>query len=396
MKFVNNSGHDGVINSIKTEIIKYLKKDNELSNSIFNTIIELSRDEMDHQKFNAKYIKEKDNNFNFVPNKVPRLKGADIYIKQEKGRRYISNRNDIIKKYLFSSKKLNITQFDINNYDLGILCNISNCGRSFKDKIFYKIMKEIIKMLLEIKNDNSIKHKMDIIDTYQEREIIRLFERELNCFNQEYQNIIDLLFEGIDFSEFKNDSIEFYKEILNCFIAIYYDSYKDKSVRAAIEKRIKYIEQKVENIEDKHVKKELYKCLYLSPPRYAHWDPSKINTKYDYKDKEFLNQQLCKYGIYDIKNSMKTIYLLKIDELLPEILISVEEILKFNKKDFELEFEGDTKIIIDRIITKAFINFSDDIKEDSDLIDAYESILKILMELNYEKAGVILDEFRIH
>ena len=396
LKFVNNSGHDGVINSIKTEIIKYLKKDNELSNSIFNTIIELSRDEMDHQKFNAKYIKEKDNNFNFVPNKVPRLKGADIYIKQEKGRRYISNRNDIIKKYLFSSKKLNITQFDINNYDLGILCNISNCGRSFKDKIFYKIMKEIIKMLLEIKNDNSIKHKMDIIDTYQEREIIRLFERELNCFNQEYENIIDLLFEGIDFSEFKNDSIEFYKEILNCFIAIYYDSYKDKSVRAAIEKRIKYIEQKVENIEDKHVKKELYKCLYLSPPRYAHWDPSKINTKYDYKDKEFLNQQLCKYGIYDIKNSMKTIYLLKIDELLPEILISVEEILKFNKKDFELEFEGDTKIIIDRIITKAFINFSDDIKEDSDLIDAYESILKILMELNYEKAGVILDEFRIH
>ena len=140
----------------------------------------------------------------------------------------------------------------------------------------------------------------------------------------------------------------------------------------------------------------MYKCLYLSPQKYAHWDPSKINTKYDYKDKEFLNQQLCKYGIYDIKNSMKTIYLLKIDELLPEILISVEAILKFNKKDFELEFEGDTKIIIDRIITKAFINFSDDIKEDSDLIDAYESILKILMELNYEKAGVILDEFRIH
>lgn len=394
LKFVNNSGHDGVINSIKSEIIKYLKEDSELSNSIFNTIIELSRDEMDHQKFNVKYIKEKDNNFNFVPNKAPRLKGADTYIKQEK--RYISHRNDIIKKYLFSSKKLNITQFDINNYDLGILCNISNCGKSFNDKIFYKIMKEIIKLILEIKNDNSIKHKMYIIDTYQEHEIIRLFERELSCFNQEYENTIDLLFEGFDFSEFKNDSIEFYQEILNCFIAIYYDSYNDKSVRSAIEKRIKYIEQKVENIEDKTVKKELYKCLYLSPQRYTHWDPSNINTKYDYEDKEFLNQQLCKYGIYDIKNSMRTIYLLKIDELLPEILISVKEILKFNKKDFEVYFEGDTKIIIDRIITRAFMNFSDDIKMDSDLIDAYEKILKILIEFNYEKAGVILDEFRIH
>ena len=93
---------------------------------------------------------------------------------------------------------------------------------------------------------------------------------------------------------------------------------------------------------------------------------------------------------------MRTIYLLKIDELLPEILISVEEILKFNKKDFEVEFEGDTKIIIDRIITRAFMNFSDDIKMDFDLIDAYENILKILIEFNYEKAGVILDEFRIH
>ena len=105
---------------------------------------------------------------------------------------------------------------------------------------------------------------------------------------------------------------------------------------------------------------------------------------------------MCKYGKYDIKNSMRTIYLLKIDELLPEILISVEEILKFNKKDFEVEFEGDTKIIIDRIITRAFMNFSDDIKMDFDLIDAYENILKILIEFNYEKAGVILDEFRIH
>ena len=105
---------------------------------------------------------------------------------------------------------------------------------------------------------------------------------------------------------------------------------------------------------------------------------------------------MCEYGKYDIENSMRTIYLLKIDELLPEILTSLEEILKFNKEILERNFEGDTKIIIDRIITKAFINFSDDIKKESDLIEAYEKILKILIELNYEKAGVILDEFRIH
>ena len=48
------------------------------------------------------------------------------------------------------------------------------------------------------------------------------------------------------------------------------------------------------------------------------------------------------------------------------------------------------------IITKAFINFSDIIKQDDDLINAYEGILNSLIGLNYEKAGVILDEFRIH
>lgn len=396
LKFVNESGYDGIINSIKEEIIKYLRKDSELSNSIFNTIIELSKDEMEHQKFNAKYIKQRNNDFKFIPNKIPKLKGVDIHIKQEKEKEYKNHKNAIIEKYLYLSKKININQFDIKNYDLKMLCNIANCGKGFNDSLFSKFIKEIIKLIVDIKNDNSIKHKMHIIDTYQEYEIIRLFERELNDYNQEYENIIDLLFDEMDFSKLSYDAIEFYQEILNCFIAVYYDSYDKKNIRLAIEKRIKYIEQKVENIENEHVKQKLYKCLYLSPPKYANWNPSNINTKYEYKDKDFLNKQLSKYGKYDIRNSMRTIYLLKIDELLPEILVSVKEILQFNKKDFEVEFERDTKIIIDRIITRAFTEFTDNIKMDTDLIDAYEKILKILIESNYEKAGVILDEFRIH
>ena len=88
--------------------------------------------------------------------------------------------------------------------------------------------------------------------------------------------------------------------------------------------------------------------------------------------------------------------MLKIDELLPEVMIAVKEILDYNKDNLKNKFYGDTKIIIDRIITKAFVDFSDEIKSDDDLIDAYESVLKILIELNYEKAGVLLDEFRIH
>ena len=396
LEIVKTHGDDGIINSIQGEIIKYLQKDTELSNIIFNTIIQLSADEMEHQKYNAEYIKQKDNDFRFVPNKIPSLKGVDIQIKQEKGQEYKSNRNKIIEKYLYSAEELNIVNFNIDNYDLNSLCHIANCGKNFGDNLFCTMVKEIIKFIIDIKNDKSNEYKNDILDMYQEYEIIRLFERELAYIDKDYEKIIDLIFDDIDFSKFKREATEFYLEILSCFIVLYCNSYNDRNMRAIIERKLKYIELKIQNIKFEHVKQELSKCLYLSPGKYDRWDPNKIKTKYEYKNKKFLNEQLYKYGKYDIKNSMRTIYLLKIDELLPEILISLEEILKFNKESLERNFEGDTKIIIDNIITKAFMDFSDSIKMDSDLIDAYENTLKILIEFSYEKAGVLLDEFRIH
>lgn len=396
LEIVKTHGDDGIINSIQGEIIKYLQKDTELSNIIFNTIIQLSADEMEHQKYNAEYIKQKDNDFRFVPNKIPSLKGVDIQIKQEKGQEYKSNRNKIIEKYLYSAEELNIVNFNIDNYDLNSLCHIANCGKNFGDNLFCTMVKEIIKFIIDIKNDKSNEYKNDILDMYQEYEIIRLFERELAYIDKGYEKIIDLIFDDIDFSKFKREATEFYLEILSCFIVLYCNSYNDRNMRAIIERKLKYIELKIQNIKFEHVKQELSKCLYLSPGKYDRWDPNKIKTKYEYKNKKFLNEQLYKYGKYDIKNSMRTIYLLKIDELLPEILISLEEILKFNKESLERNFEGDTKIIIDNIITKAFMDFSDSIKMDSDLIDAYENTLKILIEFSYEKAGVLLDEFRIH
>ena len=96
LEIVKTHGDDGIINSIQGEIIKYLQKDTELSNIIFNTIIQLSADEMEHQKYNAEYVKQKDNDFKFVPNKIPSLKGVDIQIKQEKGQEYKSNRKIFI------------------------------------------------------------------------------------------------------------------------------------------------------------------------------------------------------------------------------------------------------------------------------------------------------------
>ena len=40
--------------------------------------------------------------------------------------------------------------------------------------------------------------------------------------------------------------------------------------------------------------------------------------------------------------------------------------------------------------------YSKELKQNEELTNAYEGMLKILIDLNYEKAAVILDEFRIH
>lgn len=86
------------------------------------------------------------------------------------------------------------------------------------------------------------------------------------------------------------------------------------------------------------------------------------------------------------------------EELLPEILLSVDvsfyEAIKDGKNFGEIISEA--KWIVDLLILKAFTYYGDKIKKDEELTSAFERILESLIEVNNEKAAVILDEFRIH
>lgn len=399
LKIVKFNNMDGVILKIKKKIIKYLQTDNKLSNIIFNTLIMLAEDEMLHQKYNANFVKQKDKKFKFVPNKNPRLNGVDRQIKQENLKPYLSKEQEIIEKYLYLENEIEIKKIKMEEYDLKILCHIANCGKNFEDEIFTKFINEIFKYILDIKNDKLNRHKTEIINFSDEQEVIDLFQRELIYSNKNSEKVIDILFDNIDFSKFEMDAIELYHRIFSDFIAVYYDSYDKREERNLIKKKIKYTETKIEKIKEESIKKELYKCVYFSDYKYMVWNPSEIKTRYKYNDKCFLNEQFSKYGKYHFNDLMKTIYLLNIDELLPEVLISVNEVLLYNCENysnFENRLKSDSRVILDMIITKTFINFSDIIKQDDDLINAYEGILNSLIGLNYEKAGVILDEFRIH
>ncbi len=99
---------------------------------------------------------------------------------------------------------------------------------------------------------------------------------------------------------------------------------------------------------------------------------------------------------------LHTIYKLHLDKLMPEILLSVRDAFKnasrINKSRYIVfaEIVRKEKTIVLIMIIKAFIDFSDKIKQDYDLTKAYEEILEMLVEIGYEEAATIIDEFRVH
>ena len=87
-----------------------------------------------------------------------------------------------------------------------------------------------------------------------------------------------------------------------------------------------------------------------------------------------------------------------VKELLPEILISFNQAIIGAKelgKNYRKDIVDDKDIVL-WIVSEAFLKHSDQIKGDFELTSAYESILAELIELRFETAAVLLDEFRIH
>lgn len=62
----------------------------------------------------------------------------------------ILKEDEIILKYLINNEIFNLENFNIKNYDINILCHISNCGLSLKDSRFYKVMKSVIQEIIKV------------------------------------------------------------------------------------------------------------------------------------------------------------------------------------------------------------------------------------------------------
>ena len=408
LDLILHDDHHGIITELARIAKIYLSSNQPLAQCMFNTIIKLAEDEMDHQKFNAEYIRSrrKKEKFEFRPNMQPKLIGVDSSYIKDDSKRYQSKRSKIVQEYLLGAKQLDLSDFNSDDYDVETLCYVTNCGLSFENARFVSVVKELMKTMINVWRANEKTHDSHkIITVYSCYEVMSLFQNELKKGAHHMENTLDILFTDIDFSQFTHEAMEFYLDVFGCLLVEYFNSHSDKAKRAGIVTTLRSLESKIKAIKEKTVKINLYKTLILSPTRYVGSDDwTKIPSGYSYQDKCVLNELFSAYGGYHLRDMLGVIYKLHIDKLLPEILLSVRDAILHAKKikTTELkskttrEMKNDETIIILTIITKAFFDFANQIKEDSDLTTAYEEILEVLAELNYEEAATILDEFRVH
>lgn len=344
LKSIFDVKHSGLVSKLSEHVVLFLTRNESYAKRMFNTIIMLAADEMKHQRFNSTYLKEKhpDEIFEFVPNMTPKLQGEDNWIDEEKGELFKSEENEIIKDYLYNSKDIDFTEFNIENFDIKILCNIGKCGLDIQDERFGVVLKSIINCLIQLWNNREVRVH-EIIDVYDEHKLTSYFERELGVIDSDPEPIYNILFGEIDYSKFTMDTVHFYEDIFNFFLSAYVDGFRVAGKRTDLERKIRILEPYINNIQVDFVKNELEKRLFLCAGRFSGWYTNKIKTEYSFKDKIFLNTQISKYGYKHLKDVILTIYLLKIDELLPEILVSIGVCFEKSIKNDKEEFVKDIK-----------------------------------------------------
>lgn len=392
-----NRGQHGIISEISFHLKKYLKQNEKLAISMFNTIISIAEDRMDCFAYNVSKLNEIGENFEYYPNKKRPPTWEKDYFARNNVEPYRSRREEIIEKYLLQELDRDLSDWDIEKCDIQTLCYISNCGLTFENEGFKMIMEKIFPYMLSI--ISRVEHYHDFLDTYAISEVKTFVENSL-IGNPNVSSILNMILVLPDFSKMNSDAYEIYEDISSHLLAVYFDGYKNVEKRRQCEGIIKDMEALITQISDDKVRNRLYSMMFLTLGKFHMHDWNEIHTEFSYKDKMFLNRIWSKYGWLYFKNFLYVIDQMHINVLLPEVMIPLNESLHKLKRDFQkcdrIVKEKNNEIFLNKIITKAFLDFTDSIKSDNELIEAFEGVLGMLVEFDIEEAAVILDEFRIH
>ena len=212
--------------------------------------------------------------------------------------------------------------------------------------------------------------------------------------------VIDVIIDNLNLVLYKSKKTglsDLVSDVFTQLSALYFDGYNNIDVRKTVEDRISYLDKKINQIDDQVIREDLYKALTFTISKYS-GDWIHIRTEFSYEDKQFLNNQFSKYGIFHPKDMLFTIYQFHIDKVLPDVLPAINIVLYGinEKEEISLCSDSNSRYILDTIIDFAFLNCMDDIKSEKKYTDAFESILEKMIKWDSAKAAVVLDEFRLH
>lgn len=419
---------DEVKNSIKFLVLKKLNTDNraigpeidsdfltaflrcalvdkKIAKMFETTILMLAKDEMSHQRYNAEYYKkfrEAGQEFVFRPNLQPKLSGVDRYIEYDEGVPYSFQRDQIVEKYLIEESAADFSDFNIDDYDIGLVSRLFLCGINVNDPLICEISRQYVECCIRIfAMRGGGRGAPRVLIPYEQEYARNFFERNFKS-KETCDTILSIFFDDKNYEDFTEDTVKFYSGVFNTLTAFYFDAYVDREKRRFIEELIGKLEERINAIPVEWAKQRLFAALILSindADRRSNW--AKCKTKYEQRDIEFLCKQFEKYGCYNLNDLAWVLVKLRYSELLPRVLVSLNEsVSKYfqdNNGIVHYELTERTIEIIEAVLFYAFSKKEVQIKNNEKFTKAYEHLLEVLTD-KYQNpsTAVLLDEFRIH
>ena len=400
----NHAIGPGMDSDFLTAFLRCALADKKIAKMFETTILMLAKDEMGHQRYNAEYYKkfrEEGREFVFRPNLQPKLSGVDRYIEYDEGVSYSFQKDQIVKKYLIEESAADFSDFNIDNYDIGLLSYVFLCGINVDDPLIREISRQYVECSTRIFAAHTNFLVSDVLYPYEREYARNLFERNFKS-KKTCDIILSIFFDDKNYESFTEETVKFYLGVFNTLTAFYFDAYADREKRKFIEELIGKLEGRINSIPVEWVKQRLFAALILSlndADRRSSW--AKCKTKYEQRDIEFLCKQFEKYGCYNLNDLAWVLVKLRYSELLPRVLVplneSISKYFQDNNGIVHYELTERTIEIIEAVLFYAFSKKEKQIKNNEKFTKAYEHLLEVLTD-KYQNpsTAVLLDEFRIH
>lgn len=351
---------NGVVSSIADVLKKYLDTNEDLASHLFNTIIASIQDD-----------KLSDDG---------------------------EGTKAILEKYLYSDQIWK-EEIIVDSENISDLCCAVNCGLKLTNDDFYRFVDDLTKYVI-LNLDSRDNEYRRVISVDAEFDLREFFNRKIIKDN-ESKLALDILFDNIDFKAVKSNAIKFYFGCVRNLLPLFFDAKNDQNLRRKYERIVRNLEKKILSIQEEWQRNELTKLLFISVEEYHGRDWNQLEAKYSLRDKMFLNDMWSKYGKYHPSELFFLINQMHISELLPEVLLPVRDTLQSLNSEGEDKLSNivnssNTSVYINEIMSKALVDFNDEIRKDNAIATAYEESLELLNKVRFEGAGVLLDEFRYH